>query len=80
MSPAQGLCAAFRDPDVVQLALALELREGRYRFFYGHLGIHTRTLEQVQTLRSSQLLVDRVNAPRNVLWPGQRKLIDTLLW
>ena len=30
VSPTQGLCAAFAHPDVIQLALALESREGRY--------------------------------------------------
>lgn len=49
----EGRCTAFRHANVVQLALAFELRERSDGYFHGNVGVDASALEQVEAFSSS---------------------------
>lgn len=62
MGPPQGRTASLRHPDITELSFLDKFPERPYRFLDWNTGINSSTLEQVQFLCPSEILVDIVNA------------------
>lgn len=67
----QCLGAALRQPDILELALLNEPREGLHRFLDRDLRIDACALEEIELFEASQVGDDVVHAPAQILRAGE---------
>lgn len=62
---------------MIKLAFLLEFLERSERLLHRHFGVDAGTFKQIDALRASELLIDEIDAPREILGPlnqGERPL------
>jgi len=82
VSLSQGFTFSLRGSDVTELSFLDQFAEGLGRFLNRNIGIYPSTLEEVQLLSSSEVLVDVINTASQALLTAKllsynrRRLVD----